>query len=427
MSTATIESAVTGENNEIRTIVQGERTVLFVPKGADPSPGVAAVREAADAKKVLAFDVETTAGWLSDRTYNYMTSMQVGTDSVALLLDPWDKEHRSAMSELLNDEQYTIVAHNASFDVLMLTSRGIFPSVNAAYERLKDTMVYGRLLAAGDNIAVGLKPLTAALCGSDAVSADAKDDLKKVQSQMKTKGVGSAFWSAYKSVNVDRDGEVHGDIRVDNTWALIDRDNPAWITYCAGDIFDAALLIDRIAPIIEALYPERLVAEHRIERIVAAMALRGVAFDKARAIDLLKEKYVVMDAAAAKLLELGVDVSEASSMVETKSGATVRMSRDELVAAAIRKEGVEVPRKRTKDGQWAPELDKSSLKKYAQEGSAVAPVFREWRKVHKEIATYLAPYLKVRGVRRGSPTSGHPRRSAPARGRRPGPARPAAR
>lgn len=399
MSTATIESTVTGDTNEIQTIEQSGRTVLFVPKGVDPSPGVAAVRDAADAKKVLAFDVETTAGWLSDRTYNYMTSMQVGTESVALLLDPWDKEHRAAMSELLNDERYTIVAHNASFDVLMLTSRGIFPSVNAAYTRLKDTMVYGRLLAAGDNIAVGLKPLTAALCGSDAVSADAKDDLKKVQSQMKTKGVGSAFWSAYKAISVDRDGEVHGDIRVDNTWALIDRANPAWITYCAGDIFDAALLIDRIAPIIEALYPERLVAEHRIERIVAAMALRGVAFDKARATELLKEKYLVMDEAAAKLLELGVDVSEASAMVETKSGATVRMSRDELVAAAIRKEGVEVPRKRTKDGRWAPELDKSSLKKYAQEGSSVAPVFREWKKVHKEIATYLAPYLKVRAER----------------------------
>lgn len=386
-------------DNGIRVIAVGDRTIYFVPKGVDPTAAVEAVRESTSDKKTLAFDVETTAGWLSDKTYNYMTSMQVGTANVALLLDPWDKAHRVAMRELLSDEQYTLVAHNGSFDVLMLTKVGVFASIAAAYARLQDTMVYGRLLAAGDNIAVGLKPLTAALCGEDAVSADAKDDLKKLQKKMGTRGVGSAFWSSYKAVSVDREGNVTGDLRAGNTWALIERDNPAWIAYCAGDIFDTAILFERISPVIESLYPDRLAAEHRIEKIVAAMAHRGVRFDKERAIALLKEKHEIADAAAEKLLALGVDVSEPSQMVKAKSGTTTRMSRDELVAAAIRKEGIDVPRKRTKDGRWVPELDKSSLKKYAKAGSNIAPVYREWRKTDKEIATYLAPYLKVRADR----------------------------
>lgn len=399
-ATPTIVNLDNDDSNGIRVIDAGNgRTIHFVPKGVDPTPAVAAIRAAAAEKSVLAFDVETTAGWLSDKKFNYMTSMQVGTETEALLLDPWDRTHRAAMSELLNDEQYTIVAHNASFDVLMLTQVGIFPSIAKAYERLRDTMVLGRLIAAGDNIAVGLKPMTAALCGADAVSADAKDDLKKVQAKLKTKGVGSAFWSAYKSVSVDRNGTVEGDLRAGNTWALIPRDNDAWITYCAGDIFDAALLYTRIAPVVEALYSEQVAKEHRIENIVAGMAHRGVGFDKARAIELLGAKWAVRDDAAAKLAELGVDVSEASQTVKTASGAVTKMSREELVAAAIRKEGVEVPRKRTKDGQWVPELDKSSLKKYAAAGSKVAPIYREWRKADKEIQTYLVPYLKVRADR----------------------------
>lgn len=402
MTTSTPTVAVTDsdDSNGIRVIDAGHgRAIHFVPKGVDPLPAVSAVREAAAERGVLAFDVETTAGWLSDKKYNYMTSMQVGTESVAMLLDPWDRTHRAVMSELLNNEQYRIVAHNASFDVLMLTQVGIFKSVAVAYERLTDTMVLARLLAAGDNTPVGLKPTTAAICGADAVSADARDDLKKVQKKMGTKGVGSAFWSAYKAVSVDSEGNVEGDLRAGNTWALIPRDNDAWITYCAGDIFDAAALHEKLAPVITAMYPDQVVKEHRIERIVAAMAHRGVGFDKVRAVELLGLKWDIRDTAATKLSELGVDVSEASQLVKTASGATTRMSRDELVAAAIREEGVEVPRKRTKDGQWVPELDKSSLKKYAAAGSKVAPIFREWRKVDKEIQTYLVPYLKVRADR----------------------------
>lgn len=400
MTTAEItETAVKAD--EVSAIDAGSgRTIYFVPKGVDPAPAVAAVREAAAERGVLAFDVETTAGWLSDKTYNYMTSMQVGTESVALLLDPWDKAHRAAMSELLNDESFTIVAHNASFDVLMLVQVGIFASVDAAYERLRDTMVYGRLLAAGDNVWVNLKALTAGLCGSDAVSADAKAGLQKEQKRLGTKGVGSgSSWSAYHAVSVAHDGTVSGDLRAKNTWALVPRENEAWINYCAGDVFDAALLYHRIAPVVEALYPDQVVREHRIDRIVAGMAHRGVGFDRTRAVELLGQKWTVRDEAATKLAELGVDVTASTQMVKTASGAVTEMKREELVAAAIRREGVEVPRKRAKDGRWMPELDKGSLKKYAAAGSKIAPIYREWRKADKVISTYLIPYLKVRSDR----------------------------
>lgn len=400
---------VTNDNKEknvyeIQVITDGDRETHFVPKGVDPTPAIEWMLASRKAEGWLGFDFETSATWASDK-FAYATSMQVGTTTVAVLLDPWDKDHRAAMRRVLNDPSYRIVAHNAGFDVLYAVRIGIFDSVAAAYERLDDTLVYARLLAAGDFIALDLKSLTAALCGADAVSKDAKDALKKVQAKMGTKGVATSFWSPYKTVAVDAEGNVTGDPRKDNTWALIKRDVPEWISYCAADVFDAALLAETIAPMVTDLYPEQVLKEHRVERIVCEMTHRGMAFNKDRAVGLLKEAHGRRDVAAEGLKALGVDVSEPKTLVKTASGAETSLNREELVAFAIRKETdangnkIDVPRKRTKDGAWAFEMDKGSLKKYEKLGSKLAPLYRDWKKADKEIRTYLEPYLKCRPKR----------------------------
>ncbi|WP_078281738.1 DNA polymerase [Mycobacteroides franklinii] len=381
------------------------RTIHFVPAGVDPAPAIAALRKSLSPGDFTSFDVETTALWASDR-FDYMTSMQVGSATVAVLLDPWTPSHIAAAKAHLNDPTYRLTAHNAQFDILRLVRAGVFDSVADAFERLDDTLIHARLLVAGDRTPVDLKSTTAALLGDAALSKDAKEALRKVQADMGTKGVATQNWSPYSGVVVDENGDVAGDPRRKNTWALIKRSEPAWMDYCAADVFDSAILSAALVPITSALFAEQVAKEHRISRLVTEMTLRGMRFDHTRAVNALKEAHSRRSAAADALRDLGVEVGEYKLEVETTKGL-VELTREERIAYAIMKEPsnvegqdtIDVPRKKDKNGAWAFELDKGSLKKYKTEGSQIAPLYREWKQADKEIRTYLEPYLKTRAER----------------------------
>lgn len=381
------------------------RTVHFVPSGVDPTPAFESLRASLSPGDFTSFDVETTALWASDK-FDYMTSMQAGSAQVAVLLDPWTPSHIAALKAHLNDPTYRLTAHNAQFDILRLVRAGVFDTVADAFSRLDDTMIHARVLVAGDRTLVDLKSTTAALLGEAALSKDAKEALKKVQTDMGTKGVATQNWKVYASVVVDENGEVKGDPRRGNTWALIPRDNPAWIDYCAADVFDSAILSAAIVPVTTALFSDQIAKEHRISCIVTEMELRGMRFDRTRAIRALQDAHSRRNEAAAALKALGVDVSEYKLEMQTATG-TVEFTREERIAYAIMKEPsnvegqdtIEVPRKKDKNGQFVFELDKGSLKKYKSEGSEIAPLFREWKQADKEIRTYLEPYLKTRAER----------------------------
>lgn len=374
------------------TDLHTDRKVLFVQSGESPDAAIAELRESLQPGDWLAFDVETTALWPSDKTYDYIRSVQVGSKTVAVLLDPFDERHRAAAREILTDASYRLTAHNGAFDILRLVRARIFPSVKAAYERLFDTLIAAKLLYSGDNLVpLSLKELTVALCGEQAASKSAKAALIAEEKRHGWKGVNGKLWNPYAVVSVSAVGNVTGDPRDRNTWALIDRDNEAFIDYCAADVFDSAVLAEKMEPVVTALWKQRLADEHRLSRLVCEMQQRGVAFDHDRAVETLKDAHARRDAATAAMLELGVDVSEAKDADGTP--------RADLVGKGIIAEGIDVPRTQTANGTWQFELDKRSLKKYESEGSKIAPLFRAWKQADKEIGTYLAPLLKTRPAR----------------------------
>lgn len=372
------------------------RATLFVSVGEDPAPAMDKLRASILTGEFLAFDVETNALHPSDPR-GRLTSIQVGSKHVAVLLDPDDPCHVAAAREILNDQQYRLTAHNAGFDILHLVRAGVFATIADGWARTTDTYILAVMLVQRNGGAADatfdLKALTRAWCGEAAASADAKEDLVALQKTMGTKGVSSGNWDAYKQiVTVHDDGTVSGDPRDRNTWAALKRDNPVFVTYCAADVFDSALLVEALDNIVRSLWSDRVDAEHRIARLVCEMTHRGMKLDIARTKRHLADAAKCRDEARALLESKGIPFSKsAQALTESPS--------DAAVAAAIRAEGIEVPRKRRSDGKFQPALDKRSLKKYTAAGSAVAPAFREWGKSSKEISTYYNHYLRTGGTR----------------------------
>lgn len=374
---------------------RASRQVFFVKNGESPEDAMNALCSSLRPGDFIGYDVETNALHPSDPR-DAVTSMQVASTTVAVLLDPADPLHRAAMRALLLDERWRLTAHNASFDILRLVRVGVFESVREGWDRTTDTFILAVFLSGRNgkfgNAALDLKSLTVAWCGEDATSADAKDALRKVQSEMGTKGVGSGSWHAYRNVTVGVDGTVTGNPTEGNTWAQIPRDNPEFIDYCAADAFDSAHLAAAMDPIARSLWGERVEAEHRIARIVTEMTHRGVRLDVARTRRQLCEAHETKSRARAELTTKGV-VFEAA-----KTTGNVSPTEDS-VAEAIRAEDVEVPSKRRKNGKVTPVLDKRALKKYAAAGSTVAGLYRTWTKANKEITTHYVHYLRTCGDR----------------------------
>lgn len=371
------------------------RATYFLKAGNDPTDAINALRASLLPGEFLAFDVETNALHPSDPR-DRLTSIQVGSAHVAVLLDPDDPAHVAAARDILHDETYRLTAHNAGFDILRLVRVGVFDSVLAAWDRTTDTLILATLLVQKNgrlgNAPLDLKALTKAWCGDAAVSLDAKADLVKVQKRMGTKGVGAGNWHAYEDVTVDANGDVHGDPRDRNTWAQIPRDDPAFVTYCAADVFDSANLAATIDPIAGALWPDVIDREHRIARVVCEMTHRGVKLDVERARQQLREAHATCTRTRAELEDRGV-------MFERSKTSAKESPTTESVAEAIRAEGITVPMKRTADGKLQPALDKRALKKYTAAGSAASPLYREWKLSDKEISTYYVHYLRTLGDR----------------------------
>ncbi|GLE54898.1 hypothetical protein NJBCHELONAE_02090 [Mycobacteroides chelonae] len=386
---------MTAPTSDLRTLLRArKRQTLYVELGESPVPAIAALRESLAGGGFLAYDIETDALHPSDPR-GKATSVQLGSKSVAVLLDPADPAHVEAAREMLNDTRYVLTAHNAAFDILHLTRLGVFPSVREGWRRTSDTFILGILVTSRNgkygNAALDLKSLTKAWCGEVAVSADAKAELQAVQKAMGTKGVGGD-WNAYDHIRVTEDGEIVGDPTEGNTWAHIPRDNPEFITYCAADVYDSAHLAEALDPVARSLWPDRVNAEHHAACLVTEMTHRGVRLDVELTRKLNQEAHVTAGDAEKVFADHGVP------MVTAKTSGNSSPDK-EAVAAAIRAEGVPVPTKRTKDGKTIPVLDKSALKGYIKAGSKVAAAFRAWNRAQKEITTNYRHYLRTTGSR----------------------------
>ncbi|MCB1257060.1 MAG: hypothetical protein KDB26_08145 [Microthrixaceae bacterium] len=376
-------------------MTKNTRTVLFVRDDENPTEAMKTLRASLIPGEFAAFDIETNALHPSDPR-DAVTSIQIGSATVAVLLNPNNTAHIAAAREFLNDPVYRLTAHNAGFDILRLTRLGVFDTVKAGWERTSDTFILLMLLVQRNgkfgNAPLDLKTATSVWCGADAVSKDAKEALVKVQKEMGTKGIGGGSWNAYENITVDEHGVVHGDPREGNTWAQLPRDLPEFINYCAADVFDSAQLAATLDPMVRELWPERVEAEHHISRMCCEMTHRGVKLDRGHTLAQHSEACTVRAERQRSLEAYNVTFAQA------KSSGVFTPSR-ESVAEAIRAEGIDVPRKLDGNGKMQDVLDKKALKKYKAEGSVVAQLFREWTLANRDVVTYYNHYLRTTGER----------------------------
>lgn len=326
------------------------RTTLYVPTGADPTPSLTQLRGVLRSGDTLAFDVETNALDYGDPAARVRT-IQVGTSSVALLLDAATPSHVEAARDLLNDPAYRLTAHNAGYDILWLCGLGVFDSPAQAWSRCDDTFIWATQLMPPERDRAryrDLKTQAAAWC-PEAVSADAKTALAAVFTRHRWSGM-AASWSAYPRGVEAADPDA--DPLTRNGWAQVARDDPQFVQYQAADVYDGHALHQALGPIVTSLWPERSAVEHRAARLATEMSHRGMRLDRAWTRERLDEALAKRFAAAATLADLGVEAPGDNAQL----------------VAALQRAGVEL--RRTDKGQAA--TDKESLARYREVSEVAA-------------------------------------------------------
>jgi DNA polymerase-1 len=404
----------------VTTETRTERKALFVPSGADPADAIATLLDSVG-DGWLAFDIETNALSAGDPREE-VRSIQLGTKTVGVALDPSDPVHLAAAREALNDKRFRLTAHNAAFDILRLTRIGVFASVDAGWARTTDTFIDLSLLVPPDGTDKGyrdLKSATVAWRGIEAASKDAKEALQMFQKSKGWYGVGSKSravgadgrkktgdWSAYDKVTVHPDGSVTGDPLADNTWALVPRDQQDYVAYGLADVFDSAHLVEALDPIVRGLWPERAEAEHRAARLVTGMVHRGVRLDREKTRALLADAHERRNTAAADLTTRGVsdpsDTEAVADLIRLEPRTDLPEDAEPQCIEVTKRfrKGDAVADDETEDearGRMISDMDKDSLKKYAAQGSRIARPLRAWRQSEKEISTYYTNYLRTGG------------------------------
>lgn len=158
--------------------------------------------------------------------------------------------------EVLADQSNTFVAHNATFDLLVLDRVG-FASLDELGPRVYDTQVLAHLLdprSADENgTGLSLKGLAAVHVDEDA--PDTADGLKEV------------FRKEYKAT-------------IKTGWSLIDIDHPTYVLYAGLDVILVTRLLRELGVIVKGANLTDLAKfEHRVQLLTARMQRRGVLVD----------------------------------------------------------------------------------------------------------------------------------------------------
>lgn len=324
------------------------RKTLFVPASDDPAEAVAEFRTDLRPCERLAFDIETNGLDLGDPR-GRVRSIQIGTPRIALLLSPENPRHVTAARELLADQSRRLTAHNAGFDIGWLHHIGIITNPAEVWNRADDTFILVSMLAPPEQDRTRYRDLKAqaiAWCGVNAVSADAKSNLKARFDEEEWKGL-AAGWEAYATQPSDADPLQR------NGWASIPRDDADFVTYTAADVFDGAQLAEVLVPLTEALWPGRAAVEHRAARLASQMQIRGIRIDKSYT--------------QARLDEAMGDKADATKRLAKFGLANPGSSK--ALAAALGRLGVELIR--TEKG--SPATDDAHLTKYVEQVPEAEP------------------------------------------------------
>jgi len=277
-------------------------------------------------KRPLAYDIEATGLDIFAPQYE-IKSIQWGDTEQAFVFiwkEPW---FQKAIDIVMNETDYALLAHNASYDALALERHGHVSS-NDLLKRTYDTKILSHLAdprsRSEGGVGHGLKNLSAFHVDSNAPDADAA--LKKIFKDNK--------WT------------------IKEGWKNIPADHPTLVHYAGMDVVLTARLYPKLKNEIKRQSMGHLVKyEHKLMRLVADMELRGMRVDVSYAEQLAERMTQEEQNCKDIAKELGV--------------SNVNATRD--VAAALQNLGVDLIETTEKSGDL--KVDKMILTNIANDPS----------------------------------------------------------
>lgn len=319
--------------------------IIYVPAAADdPTPAVNHVLASLPDDGLLAVDVETTGVKWSDT----VRTIQLGSPTVAVVLDAADPAHRAAASQVLttlDDADRWCTAHNASFDALHLDRLGVVDGLQMLW-RTYDTYILASLIeapaatkgAAGTADPRGLKALAEEWLPRS-YSSEAQEQMH-------------AMWAA-------------NGWRGQRGWANSDIRDVNYLRYAGADVIDASRLCSVLLDVARtAVGTEVIRREHVMAVLAAQMQRRGyrVDLDGLAASEVQRQEHA--ERIAAELAALGIN--NPASVPQVKAALTAEL-------------GVEVN-----------STDKKTLKTLTD--SRLAPLILNYRATTKISGTYTTAW-----------------------------------
>jgi P4 family phage/plasmid primase-like protien len=260
----------------------------------------------------LTVDVETS-GYPVGHEHYALRTVQLGGEHFTVVLDPTDPAQADVVRRHVAAAP-VLHAHSATADLVPLAHAGLLgddSGLEDAWERMHDTVIPAKLAdPASTGSDPGLKKLSAAVLGEDAVSPgaeDAKDALFK-----------AGKW--LKEVKATTEPERSG-------WAQVDSRCATMVRYAAADVLDDAAL----ARLLPQPPPNVLARERLAQRMTARVAYHGLRLDADHVAELQVAQRAALADAAARLAAFGVE----------------NPGSDQQVAAAVEREGLALPRTKT--------------------------------------------------------------------------------
>ena len=320
----------------------------------------------------ITVDVETTGYPVGHALYALRT-VQLGTDAVAVVFDPSDRQQAGMIQSLLATAP-VLHAHSATADLVPLVEAGLCDV--ATWERMHDTVIPAKLADPQQtgSEADGLKQLAKDVLGDQATAptADAARD---------------ALFKAHRALK-----ETKPDTPVERSgWAQVDSRCTTMIRYAASDVLDTAALAKRLPwPAADLLDRER-----EVQRITARAAHRGLRIDGEQVDRLYAEHTAAQATAAEQVRALGVE-----------SPGSDRQLAEKLTAL-----GLTLPRTppSQKHPAGQPSVAAGVLKRFRGtqgDAGALVDAVLAYRHAETALGLFLEPYRQMvhRGDGRARPT-----------------------
>ncbi|MEV6413860.1 DNA polymerase [Kribbella sp. NPDC051718] len=204
----------------------------------------------------LTVDIENTGYPVGHQHYGLRT-VQLGDEAFSVNFDPTDPEQDACIRKHLAAATW-LHAHSSTADGVPLTVAGLV-DWDSFWDRMHDTVIPAKLadpqLTGSDP---GLKEISAAVLGTEAVSTAALEGRKRLFT------AGKWLMDTEPTTPLERSG-----------WAQVDSRCTTMQRYAGADVLDTAAIARRLPPI-----PDNILARERLaQRMTARIALDGLPLD----------------------------------------------------------------------------------------------------------------------------------------------------